>query len=187
MWSTMATMTGKLQRDQNAELGKDFISEAFGDPKFIYFQRNNKVAQAISHVVLTKTSISHARNDNELKLLNEKKASLVIENEDITKFLRKTLADELHWANFFKINGIEPLRISYEDFCVDVPGRLNEVASFLEAKIDPSAAATLAKGQSLRKTRSTFEQDLAVRYLSSMVAYPAKPPIKAPEPVANPA
>jgi LPS sulfotransferase NodH len=168
MWSTMARMNSKLKREQNATIDAAFLASAFGNPKFIFFERLNKVAQSISHVVLSKTQVSHVRDQNQLEALESKKAQLNIANSDISNFLRKLLADEREWANFFRQNQIEPLRIVYEDFCSDVAAGTQDVAQFLEVDIGHPVVSDLSSPPTIRKTRSGFEEQLATRYLTGL-------------------
>jgi len=169
MWSTMTHMKGKLKRENDAILNSDFIATVFEQPKFIYFERSNKIAQAISHVILSKTQISHVRDEHQLETFESKKVQLDIKNDEITTFLRKQLADERGWTAFFQQNNIDPLRIVYEDFCNDVAAGVTNVAQFLDVVIDDSALSEVSRSLTLRKTRSEFERDLAQRYLTSLV------------------
>jgi LPS sulfotransferase NodH len=167
MWSTMARMKGRLKREQNGVLDVGFMASNFGNPKYIYFERVDKIAQAISHVILSKTHISHVRDEQQLATFESGKRQLVIKNEEITRFLVKLLADEREWANFFRKNHIEPLRIIYEDLCTNVSGGVRDVARLAGVDLEDSVLAEIRKSPAIRKTGSRFEEDLAARYIAA--------------------
>jgi LPS sulfotransferase NodH len=167
MWSTMAHMRRKLKAAQNEVLDAAFMASAFDNPKYIYFERLDKVAQAISHVILTKTRISHVRDEQQQETLENKKRDLQITNEEITNFLGKLRADEQSWNDFFQLYQIAPLHIIYEDLCDNIAGVIRDVAQFLRVDIAESVVSEIENTQTLRITRSTFEQDLAAQYLAA--------------------
>jgi LPS sulfotransferase NodH len=128
------------------------------------------VAQAISHAILVKLNVSHVHDSQQAAWLNTQKEKLAITKEEINFFLKKLLSEERAWENFFQQNGIDPLRIIYEDFCADVSGYSREVANFLDVEINDSAFKNLLNNVKMRKTRSNYERNLAVEYLTSITA-----------------
>ncbi len=169
MWSTMETMARKLKRECALGIDLQFLNEAFEAPRFVYYQRENKVSQAISHAILTKSGIAHVRRIEELKTLESRKSEIFVSNDDITKFLKKLLLEERAWESFFYRNGISPLRINYEETVGRVGHVVRLIANHVDSSVDEAALREIAPKVQLRKTRSSYEADLARRYLESML------------------
>ncbi len=170
MWSTIAELERRLKRE-NKSLDKSFLDIAFENPKFIYYQRLNKIAQAISHAILVKTNISHLQNSvNSSEAWDKKKENLHISEEQIIFFLKKILMEEREWEKFFESNNIQPMRIFYEDFCGDILHNIINVGKFLDIEIGIEKVEQVPKKISLKKTRSKFESDLAEKFLWHLCA-----------------
>jgi len=174
MWSTMRCLQRRLTADggmTNSVPDNQLfavLEMELNEPKYVLFERSNKLAQAISHVIMQKTGVSHVETADQALNLEQKKELLKISTSEITSNVSTIIEDEAAWSQYFIENRIQPLRIIYEEFCQDIKGTIDRVADFVgtslvNVSIDPSSIA-------LRRTRSQLEDNLARDYLSQVVS-----------------
>lgn len=94
----------------------DFLEKNSGVEKYIYWRRQNKVEQALSHYYLRKTGIAHVYNERDEASYNAAASSFSVDLKEVERELYRILVDEQLWSRFFIINGIDPLVVNYEDF-----------------------------------------------------------------------
>ena len=102
------------------------VAQLFKDSKWIYVKRNDTLRQAISRHMSTETKVNHAtqnKDDNHFagNLLQGYSSSY---NRDarydfqkIKRHCQNIVLENIVWSNFFSVNSIRPLVLSYEDLC----------------------------------------------------------------------
>lgn len=167
MWSTLMEVDKKL--GSGARLSKTDVDILFGNPRYIYLERSDKIAQSISSVVASKTKMWHASSPKQVATLQKKKENISLENSEITERLKRILMHERQWEDFFSRHAIKPLRIIYEDFCRDPKSGISAIAEFLHIDM-PERSAIFEDKIRFRKVGSTFEREAAKKYLLAMTA-----------------
>lgn len=91
------------------------IQAAFGQTLFVYLTRENKLDQAISYVKATQSGLWHIAPDGtELERLSESQEP-VYDATAISSVLESFERMETEWQTWFQNEGIEPLRVTYDD------------------------------------------------------------------------
>jgi LPS sulfotransferase NodH len=109
---------------QLAYLTKNYdVNSIFPNAKFIFVTRENVVLQAISWFVAEKTaswaSFHKARNN------------IDYDRDEITKFVNLITENNARFENYFALNGINPLRIYYEEINSDVRAVVHRIKDYL--------------------------------------------------------
>ncbi|WP_082130303.1 Stf0 family sulfotransferase [Kiloniella spongiae] len=103
------------------------IEAAFGNTLFIYLTRENKIDQAVSFVKAEQTGLWHLAPDGtELERLSDPQTASYDENEIKRRFDEFSSFDQ-EWKSWFVNEGIEPLRITYDELSADPKSVLSEV------------------------------------------------------------
>jgi len=102
----------------------------FNKFKYIYLVRQDVTAQAISLYKATQSSLFHTNIDHseEIKAKNE---SLDYDYRKIKKWFDHIKSQEEGWQNFFVVNNIHPLYITYEEIDDNVALVVNKIATYL--------------------------------------------------------
>jgi trehalose 2-sulfotransferase len=126
MWGTLDEIVDKLETvyPDLARRDIDLLNRAFGQLKFIYLQRRDVVAQAVSWLRAEQTQVWVAQRDEpqgephfEFDRLREMRG--IIENHNAA------------WQTWFTAVGVEPHRVTYEDLDRDPVGMTRRVLDFL--------------------------------------------------------
>lgn len=97
----------------------DRFEAAFGKTLFIHLTRPDKVAQAVSLVKATQSGLWHKAPDGtELERLSEP-GEPVYDEDEIARQVDLMTDYERQWADWFEVEKIEPLRITYDDLSND--------------------------------------------------------------------
>ena len=139
------------------------IEAEFGRTLFIHLVRPDKLDQAISYVRADQTGLWHRNADGtELERLAPP-AEPHFDPDAIARRVIDLSARDAAWAEWFAAEGVEPLRVGYEDLSADPRGTLERVLAALG--LDPAAAravepptAKLADAMS-KDWRRRFEAD----------------------------
>ncbi|WP_085907575.1 Stf0 family sulfotransferase [Kiloniella majae] len=103
------------------------IKTAFGNTLFIYLTRENKLDQAVSFVKAEQTGLWHLAPDGtELERLSEPQPIFYDEIEIKRRFDEFTLFDQ-EWKLWFEKEGIEPLKVTYDELSVNPKAVLSEI------------------------------------------------------------
>lgn len=123
----------------NAATDAGRIAAAFGDTRYVYLSRRDKLAQAISMVKAEQTGLWHKTADGaELERLSPPKPP-VYDAQRIREKRDELAAVDAEWPIWFAQEGIEPLSLAYEDLSADPQGTLAQVLAALG--LDPALAA----------------------------------------------
>ena len=150
-------------------LSREKVKQKIGNqPKPIYFflKRNDLIAQAVSHYILSKTG---AATYSDRK---KNKETIQYDYEKIMYFYNFTVDSYVGWERFFLVNGIEPVRLFYEDACHDLPSFLERMfvaLSITPDRIDRKIIAKIEQKFPVKKSEESrimiekFNQDLNTR------------------------
>jgi LPS sulfotransferase NodH len=122
---------------------------------FVYLERRDLLAQAISLIRAIQTkqwTSGHAR-------LGEPAYDAAAINNLLVSFAR----DEARWRYYFARNGIEPLRLVYEDLMADPQGPVTAVAALMG--VDPAPRVDVS-GVSITIQRDGVNEAWRERYLA---------------------
>ena len=107
------------------------IKTAFGNTLFIYLTRENKLDQAVSFVKAEQTGLWHLAPDGtELERLSEPQPTFYDENEIRRRFDEFTSFDQ-EWKSWFLTEGIEPLKVTYDELSADPKVVLSQILTKL--------------------------------------------------------
>lgn len=103
--------------------------------KYIYLVRKDRIAQAVSLFLASKTKVWHLYSGKQSKEYQDKLKQVSIEDEDLEKVDRiyqNLLEQEQYLEEFFKENQISPLTIEYEKFVLFPEEYLNKIIKYLK-------------------------------------------------------
>ncbi|MGK9287127.1 Stf0 family sulfotransferase [Sinorhizobium meliloti] len=133
---------------------------AFGRTLFIHLTRLDKVQQAVSHVKAEQTGLWHMAPDGtELERLAPPRVP-VYNAEDIRACYDRLTTFDRDWNNWFDMQGIEPLRITYGALSSDPIETLREILGQLG--LNRGAASGVVPG--VAKLADETSQDWAARF-----------------------
>lgn len=96
-----------------------YLASAFRDPLWVWIERNDVIAQAISSFVAVKTGTYHLITNKRGYLpgkANKNRPDVIPYDFDgILKHWSTLRRHNLMWESFFRTNKISPMRLSYED------------------------------------------------------------------------
>ena len=133
---------------QNGSQFMPSVAELFRKSYWVYVKRDDVLRQAISRHMSIETKINHAtQNDTDSHFAgNLLKGYTASYNEsaryDFQKIKRhcvNIVMENIIWANFFKLNEICPLTLTYEQLCFDTTfAYLDRIADFIgiDFKVD---------------------------------------------------
>lgn len=157
MWRHLARVIGMLERARswNGETSIQMLQHYLpGLTHFVFTQRQSALAQAVSWAIAYQTD-RWKSTDPDLGRASSYDFSLV------DALYQSVLADNFGWETWFTLNGIEPLRLVYEDLIAD-PGRtVRRTFEFLGLP----APADLPFGTHIEKQGTTLNQIWCDRYL----------------------
>jgi len=99
----------------------DRLAQAFGQTAFLHLTRLDKVAQAVSLVKARQSGLWHVLADGrELERLGPPHPP-AYDRTAIAQAVHLLTQDDKGWHRWFRAQGVEPLRIPYEDLASDPP------------------------------------------------------------------
>ncbi|MBK8083766.1 MAG: sulfotransferase [Devosia sp.] len=118
------------------------FAAAFGPCVHVHLCRVDKVAEAISLLRAEQTGLWHRRADGSERERTAPPRPAVYDAPRIAEHLAALTAFERSWNDWFTANGIEPLRLSYEDLAADPQRALARLLAALDE--DPALARTIS-------------------------------------------
>ena len=113
-----------------------FSRRMFPELRVIYLDRLNTVAQAVSMFRAMKTELWHKHPDGRMGgqvakngLMPAHEIRLAFDAVQIGKIRDDLEQERWGWVKFFAAERIEPLRITYEEFCDDVQVALHRIGA----------------------------------------------------------
>ena len=133
---------------------------AFGRTLFIHLTRLDKVEQAVSNVKAEQTGLWHMAPDGtELERLAPPSTPVYSADEIRARYYRLTASDR-EWTHWFEMQGIAPLRITYEALCSDPIRILREILVRLGLTCDTANGVAPA----VAKLADETNQDWVARF-----------------------
>ena len=118
------------------------LEAVFGPMRYVYLNREDKVAQAVSYVTAAQSGLWHRRADGtELERLSAP-AEPVYDRAAIEAAVEEFTGYAAAWEAWFEREAIVPLRLSYDEVAGDPRGALGRVLGFVGG--DRGAAAGVA-------------------------------------------
>ena len=134
MWGTMQEVLGDflLAGEDDLHTDLEVLTEVLGQMKFVYLQRSDVVAQAVSRWRAEQTNVWHNLEDSkdvtpdiELEYNFEKIHGFVLEVEEHSE----------HWNKWFLENNIQPHKVIYEDLINEPMNVIKKTLSYLEIDV----------------------------------------------------
>ena len=114
------------------------ILDRLAPATFIYVERTDKLAQAVSLAMALQT-------DAWTSLKKSAARTVRYDRDLITKCLEQNEQQELSWQTWFEENDVEPWRVTYEDLTVDSAAVVRRVVELLDAQNDEPDAVLVPK------------------------------------------
>ncbi|HVW56824.1 MAG TPA: Stf0 family sulfotransferase [Rhizobiaceae bacterium] len=141
---------------------RERFRQAFGSTLFLHLTRPDKIGQAVSYLKAQQTGLWHvAPNGSELERLAPHREPRY-DREAIRACVETMSAYDRDWNDWFAREGIEPLRISYDDLSADPIETLRHVLEQLG--LDQAAVDGVTPG--VRKLADGTNREWVARYLS---------------------
>lgn len=120
MWPSVATMRealGAVFPDETSDAAR--IGAAFGTTLYLFIERRDKVAQAISRIKAEQSGLWHRAADGSVR---EQGGEFRVPEYDAARLrdsIAETTAHDAEWRNWFAREGIAPMEMSYEELAAD--------------------------------------------------------------------
>jgi LPS sulfotransferase NodH len=167
MWNYFERMLQMLQEIPAHENlnGAQVLAAVFGNPKYIWMRRRNRVEQAVSWAMACQTGVWAQR----VGVTSQPHATPKFDFRVIDEWCNRISDHEASWANYFRENQIEPLVLYYEDvvachrtaaervlefLALPLPHRMDIPAPAVEKQANEISAQWAASYRKL-KTRQT--------------------------------
>jgi LPS sulfotransferase NodH len=124
MWNDFDWLRSSIAPPAGTDAGLEFMRMAFGDPRFVWLRRRDKVRQGISWWRASVTGQWGLRPDQEA-------GQLAPDVERILPLVRFAQQCEDGWRQWFTSTGIQPCEVVYEDLAEDRLAAANRVLGFL--------------------------------------------------------
>ena len=141
------------------------ISRHFPAVKFIHLSRNDVVAQGVSLVIAEETE-QYVRFRNDV-CDAPRPTQVSFDEARVMKAIDYVLRDELKWKKFFAMNGIEPLRLTYEALLEDPQGTCQQLARYVG--VDINHAFSLEDTDLLKQSNEL--NDEWIKRIKALAAY----------------
>ena len=145
MWDAMPVFEARLRACYGTQdTGAALLSGALGRTRYIFLERGDKVAQAVSRARAEQTGLWHRNADGSVREQTGPRRAPRYDRSLIETFLEEQAQDITLWSEWFAQNGITPYPIRYEDLA---RAPQDTVAALLtDLGLDPSRAYALAPG-----------------------------------------
>ena len=170
MWGSMEYLVGNLIASGMVQPGRDdhVLRQAFGPTRYIWLQRQDTLAQAVSWAKAEQTRVWH-RLDGQAtpETITEPTYDFV----QIHVLMETIREHNAAWGNWFTKNSITPLSLTYEALDADAADVVGQILRYLdldreEARTISSRNIRLADGLSL-DWMARYRRDLASRQTSA--------------------
>lgn len=142
MWPSLPEMSAKLASlfPGTTEAGR--IAAAFGTPLYLFVQREDKLAQAISRSKAEQSGLWHRAADGSVREQGGAYRAPVYDSAALRASIAETAAHETEWRGWFAREGLTPMEMSYEELSADPQAAMAKLLSALGR--DPAIAAQVA-------------------------------------------
>ena len=166
MWGTMEEVVRELGEVYPALAGKELklLQLAFGRVHFVYLQREDVVSQAVSWLRAEQTDVWHKTTNGESGVEIEAKYSF----DELDKLVCTINEHNTAWRSWFKMTGIQPHAITYEQLDANPKHTIHSLLDFLE--LDPPIGRELKVRN--KRLADSLSARWAERYRSDLAKYP---------------
>ncbi|SDE60132.1 LPS sulfotransferase NodH [Kordiimonas lacus] len=151
-----------------------YFHDVFKDATWVYLKRNDILGQAISRYISNKTGVYHNFDDgrhSKSKTVLKAKGESYSDDLDykflpINKGVQNIAREQVLWEHFFTTQGIEPVRLTYEDCVEDHHTYLQAIANVAGIKLEKMPAERTIKRLPNKRNdelREEYCRDLARR------------------------
>jgi LPS sulfotransferase NodH len=136
MWAHMDDLLDRLRTLSGGPKASDraVIERSFPRPRFIWIWRDDAIAQAVSWAKADQTDVWYDHADGTPAEEPD------FDADDIRRHVRRVAEHNDRWARWFASNGIEPLRVRYEDLVADEVGVTHRILAFLDVEVPDGLA-----------------------------------------------
>jgi LPS sulfotransferase NodH len=135
MWSYFERMLQMLQEIPAYKTlnGAQLLATVFCKPKYIWMRRRNHVEQAVSWAMACQTGVWTQKAEEK----SQPQAIPKFDFKVIDEWCNRIVAHDEGWANYFRVNQIEPLVLFYEDVVGSHCAAAERVLEFLGLQFQP--------------------------------------------------
>ena len=141
------------------------VSRHFPAAKFVHLSRNDVVAQGVSLAIAEQTEQYVRFRDDAGEVQCPPQSSF--DEARVMKAIDYVLRDELKWKKFFAMNGLQPLRLTYEALLEDPQRTCQQLARYVG--VDTDHAFSLADTDLLRQSNELNEE--WIKRIKALAAY----------------
>lgn len=136
MWGTLDYMVDRLGAVYPAITGGDIdlLNRAFGHTRFVYLQRDDVLAQAVSWHRAEQTNVWF---ETDQAGSEQPKQEPRFDFDQICKLVQVIYEHNAAWRAWFASVGIQPYLVRYEDLAADPVGETCGILDFLGLKLPP--------------------------------------------------
>ena len=166
MWPSVATMRdalGPLFPNETTDAAR--IAAAFGTPIYLFVERKDKVAQAISRIKAEQSGLWHRAADGSVREQGGEYRAPEYDGARIRDSIAETTAHEAEWRDWFAREDIAPLELTYEGLSADPVGTIRNLLTAIGR--DASAADSIVPRTS--KLADATSREWAERYAREAV------------------
>ena len=140
MWGTMDEITTALRPifPAHADTDRGLLSKAFGEPRFVYLERRDRVAQAVSRLKAEQADIWHVEGESAAA---PRAGTYIYDHHQLQSFVFEAEQHNTAWREWFTAQSITPHHIIYEDLCANPKATIHSLLDYLG--IDPNTAQPL--------------------------------------------
>jgi LPS sulfotransferase NodH/2-polyprenyl-3-methyl-5-hydroxy-6-metoxy-1,4-benzoquinol methylase len=161
---------------QKALLSHPEILEHLAPVKYVYLERGDKVAQAISLTKLVQGGWRIKRDGKQ-----QQPATSDYDQDVIAHYIGQLEQQIEGWSQWFEENGIEPFAVRYEDLAADNDGTVDSIKRFLGVENDDPQNVRF---KSVERQGDRTNKKWAVRFKEGLGARTKTAPAAKPAPVA---
>ena len=129
MWDHKLEMDAALARLYPTLSEWERLEAAFGSIRFLYLQREDVIAQAVSRAMAEQSGLWHQHADGSTREQVGERKDPIYDRDQIVRYVSEAKADNQRWEDWFTANNITPLRLTYEALAADPQAELDRIMS----------------------------------------------------------
>ena len=165
MWGTLDYMVDRLGAVYPAITGGDIdlLNRAFGHTRFVYLQRDDVLAQAVSWHRAEQTNVWFETDQAESEQPEQEPR---FDFDQICKLVQVIDEHNAAWRAWFASVGIQPYLVRYEDLAADPVGETCGILDFLKLELPP--------GREIQTRHRRLADDLNAQWIDRYCAKQAE-------------
>ncbi len=132
MWESLGYLSKRLE-SFHPGLPSDSarFQAAFGEPVYLHLSRQDKVAQTVSELRAEQSGLWHVWADGSERERLKPASTPVYNYQALSELVKIGEEHDIAWFNWFTQQGIEPVKLTYEELAADPQAVLATVLSLL--------------------------------------------------------